>query len=312
MLNLVLVGFVGGGKTSTANTILGRKEFVISPTSKVSSAQGYRLGTDFNLVDTPGLQTTKDIDHLRQNITTRDGIHICFLVVIKLTRFTDEESFTLSEMFRRNPAMLGRTVVVFTSMREIENRDTIADRAIERHVKRNYTLLSFLKKYGLSYVGVENKFTSENEKDKRVKAILEATKKYGKILEDGDNGKVQSKTKERPNSEIKDQSKTKEHSKSVHRVLRPIKSDDGNGAEERSEISEDLESNYGQMSIDDHVSRIVQQKLDKLLPLLKEEIKQEIGVQLRKEIREEMLPIVREQIKSEILEEYEFTNNSKS
>jgi GTPase SAR1 family protein len=298
VLNLVLVGFVGGGKTSTANSILGRKEFVVSSTSKVASAQGYRLGIDFNLVDTPGLQTTKDIDLLHQNITKRDGLRICFLVVIKLTRFTDEESFALSEMFRRNSAMLGRTVVVFTSLREIEKKDTITDRAIERYVKRNYTLLSFLKKYGLSYFGIENKYASENEKDKRVKAIIEATKKYAKVLEGGDNGK--------------DQTKTKEHPKYVHRVPKTFKSDDGDDAEKRSENPEDLESHYGLMSIDDHVSRIVQQKLNNILPVLKEEIKQEIGTQLREEIRKEMLPIIREQVKNEILEEYEFTNNSKT
>ncbi|XP_061188757.1 GTPase IMAP family member 9-like [Saccostrea echinata] len=282
-LNLVLVGFAGGGKTSTANTILGKKEFVVSPTSKVASAQGHRIGIDFNLIDTPGLLTTKDIEHLHQNITTRDGIKICFLVVIKLKRFTDEESFALSEMLRRNPTMLKRTVVVFTNLGEIEDKDTVVDRAIDRFLKRNYTLLSFLKRYNLSYVGLENKFASENDKEKRVKVILEAVKKYANVLED--NGKTSIKQDSRP--------------KADHKVLNTERSEEGEDSVKRKGLYEENESHHSDMSIDDHVARIVQQKLDIMLPMLKKEIKEEIENHLRKEIREEILPSVRDEIKNE-------------
>ena len=298
-LNLVLVGFVGGGKTSTANTILGRKEFMVSPTSKVASAQGHRNGTDFNLVDTPGLQSTKDIDHLHQNITTKGGISICFLVVIKLKRFTDEESFVLSEMLRRNPTMLGRTIVIFTNLREIENKDSVPDRAIERFVKSNHTLLSFLKRYGLSYFGIDNKFASENDKNKRVKIILETAKKDAKALEDKES------------SEGKNPQGGQENS---HKVANSRKVNESTRSKSVAESgnSETIEQHNGEMTLDDHVARIVKKQLEIILPNLKEEIKEELKEQFWHQLHEETVPLIRESIRKEILEEYDLVIKTKT
>lgn len=298
-LNLVLVGFVGGGKTSTANTILGRKELMVTPTSKVASAQGHRNGTDFNLVDTPGLQSTKDIDHLHQNITTKAGISICFLVVIKLKRFTDEESFALSEMLRRNPTMLGRTIVIFTNLREIEHKDSVPDRAIERFVKSNHTLLSFLKRYGLSYFGIDNKFASENDKNKRVKIILETAKKDAKALEDKES------------SEGKTPQGVQENS---HKVANSRKVNESTRSKSVAESgnSETIEQHNGEMTLDDHVARIVKKQLETILPNLKEEIKEELKEQFWHQLHEETVPLIRESIRKEILEEYDLVIKTKT
>ncbi|XP_022339582.2 GTPase IMAP family member 9-like isoform X1 [Crassostrea virginica] len=298
-LNLVLVGFVGGGKTSTANTILGRKELMVSPTSKVASAQGHRNGADFNLVDTPGLQSTKDIDHLHQNITTKAGISICFLVVIKLKRFTDEESFVLSEMLRRNPTMLGRTIVIFTNLREIENKDSVPDRAIERFVKSNHTLLSFLKRYGLSYFGIDNKFASENDKNKRVKIILETAKKDAKALEDKESSEGKTPQGGQENS---------------HKVANSRKVNESTQSKSVAESgnSETIEQHNGEMTLDDHVARIVKKELETILPNLKEEIKEELKEQFWHQLHEETVPLIRESIRKEILEEYELVIKTKT
>ena len=298
-LNLVLVGFVGGGKTSTANTILGRKELMVSPTSKVASAQGHRNGTDFNLVDTPGLQSTKDIDHLHQNITTKSGISICFLVVIKLKRFTDEESFVLSEMLRRNPTMLGRTIVIFTNLREIENKDSVPDRAIERFVKSNHTLLSFLKRYGLSYFGIDNKFASENDKNKRVKIILETAKKDAKALEDKESSEGKTPQGGQENSH-----KVANSRKANESTRRKSVAESGN--------SETIEQHNGEMTLDDHVARIVKKELETILPNLKEEIKEELKAQFWHQLHEETVPLIRESIRKEILEEYDLVIRTKT
>ena len=298
-LNLVLVGFVGGGKTSTANTILGRKELMVTPTSKVASAQGHRNGTDFNLVDTPGLQSTKDIDHLHQNITTKAGISICFLVVIKLKRFTDEESFVLSEMLRRNPTMLGRTIVIFTNLREIENKDSVPDRAIERFVKSNHTLLSFLKRYGLSYFGIDNKFASENDKNKRVKIILETAKKDAKALEDKESSEGKTPQGVQENSQ-----KVANSRKVNESTRRKSVAESGN--------SETIEQHNGEMTLDDHVVRIVKTQLETILPNLKEEIKEELKEQFWHQLHEETVPLIRESIRKEILEEYDLVIKTKT
>lgn len=300
-LNLVLVGFVGGGKTSTANTILGRKEFMVSPTSKVASAQGHRNGTDFNLVDTPGLQSTKDIDHLHQNITTKGGISICFLVVIKLKRFTDEESFVLSEMLRRNPTMLGRTIVIFTNLREIENKDSVPDRAIERFVKSNHTLLSFLKRYGLSYFGIDNKFASENDKNKKVKIIIETAKKDAKALEDKETSEGKTPQGVQENSQKVANSRNKANES--------IRSKSGAESFERFEK---IEQHSGEMTLDDHVARIVKKQLEAILPILKEEIKDELREQFWHQLHDETVPLIRESIRKEILEEYDLVIKTKT
>lgn len=121
-----MVGITGAGKSSSANTILGREAFkaaksAASVTKECSKVTEKLFGREISVVDTPGMFDTDILeeDLLKQKISkcinmTAPGPH-AIILVIKLGPFSEEERLSVEKI----RAIFGEeadkhTIVLFT------------------------------------------------------------------------------------------------------------------------------------------------------------------------------------------------------
>ncbi|VDI00043.1 Hypothetical predicted protein [Mytilus galloprovincialis] len=179
-IHLVLIGYIGSGKSSTANTIVRRQVFKRAPgsiriTTKVQISRAPFPSIEFYVVDTPGLEKDCDFDWIKQDIKNKfQPQRIVYAFVVRIGRALKDEIKLLNSLFMRNrQELFNNAVMIFTNAKELLNDDNIAaKRTFETWIADMPNLKKIIDDNTIQCLLFENVNASDDEKKSDVNKLL--------------------------------------------------------------------------------------------------------------------------------------------
>ena len=161
---MVLLGFRGSGKSSTGNTVLGRKRFIQSAgqvqiTTEIKAFKAYFNNTAYTVLDTPAISSKDDLDNILLEVDQKyNSDEKYFFLVMRVGRVQPKEiNFWMGVLEVLGNMLHSRSAMIFTCVNELaineNNQETLT---IDEYVQKSSSLNSLINTNNLKYFPVDN------------------------------------------------------------------------------------------------------------------------------------------------------------